>query len=172
MNRFTDLLNGLSRPVRERFCSTFGIVNAAVGAAIAGDTWDGVPSYRNQFADNDLNGAATFVGCTSVFSTGFGVRAVRALIWMKNYKTGVASGGMIFQLQVATSSSAFSATGSSTGTSVIAQYQAARATSCLMMNGVTPDNLPYAYARIAVFPVPFGTASTDTASFDCNIDAT
>lgn len=172
MRKLYDMIDGLSRPVREKFCQTFGIVNAAMGAAIAGDTWDGVPSYRNQIADSDLNGAATFVGCTSVFTTGFGVRAVRAYVWLKNYKMGVASGGMIFQLQVATSSGAFNATGASTGTSIIAAYQAMRATSAFYMNGVCPDNLAYAYARIAVFPNPNGTASTDTASFDCMIDAT
>ncbi len=167
-----DLLAGLSGPVLEKFCSTFNIVNAAIGAAIAGDTWDGCPSFRNQFADNALDGAATFVGCTSQFATGSPVRAVRAFIWMKNFKPGVASGGFIFQLQVATGVGQFTATSASTGTPVIGVYLTARATSAFYLNGVTPDNHPYSMARIAMFPNPNGTANTDTASFDCNIDAT
>lgn len=170
MSRFKDLLDGLSRPMRDKFCNVFGIVNASIGAAIAGDTWDGVPGNRNQFADQALAGNATYVGCTCAFVAP--VTAVRAYVWMKNFKSGVASGGFVFQLQAAATSGAFSASGATTGTAVIALYQTARATSSFYINGVLPGDQNYQAARLTVFPVPNGTANTDTASFDCNIDAT
>lgn len=170
MSRFKDLLDGLSRPIRDKFCSTFGIVNASIGASIAGDSWDGVPGNRNQFADNALAGNATFTGCTCAFVAP--VTAIRAYVWMKNFKSGVASGGFIFQLQAATNAAGFNATSATTGTAVIALYQTARATSSFYINGVLPGDQNYTAARLCVFPVPNGTANTDTASFDCNIDAT
>lgn len=178
MSTLLNMLLGLSGPVGKSFCNTFGIVDAALGASASFGRWDGCPSNRRQFADSALNAAATFVGCTSAFlTTGFAVRNVRATIWMKNYIRGVAtlaSGnihqGMFFQLQVATGVSDFTAFAAGTGTSVIDARYAARATSTLILTGVVPNNENVAVARIAVFPTP--NALTDTASFDCNIDAT
>jgi hypothetical protein len=169
----TDLLNGLSKPVRERFCSTFGISNAAIGASIAGDTWDGVPGNRSQSADNALVGTTTFAGCTAAFVAP--VRAVRAYVWCKNYILGQNTGGlagMTVWLQVATSIGAFG-TGlmnPATGTSVIASYTIPRATNAFIMNGVTPEAaFDYKACRIVMQPT---TSIADACSFDCNIDAT
>ena len=173
-----DYVDGLSGPKAwfSKFCSTFNIVNAALGAGIAAGYWDGQPSYRAQFADNALSGAATFVGCTSAFSTGAEVRAVRAYIWLKSYRfgtsasTGFGDVGFRFQLQVAAGVAGFNATSSTTGTGVIDLKHAARATSALMLVGIVPANETISAARIAVFPGSVGSI-TDTASFDCNIDA-
>ncbi len=173
MSKLLDMITGLSRPIRESFCSTFGITNAAIGAAIAGDTWDSIPGNRNQFADNALVGTATFAGCTCAFVAP--VTAVRAFVWMKNYKVGVATGaaGMTVQLQVATGAGAFTTNQASTGTSVIAIYQMARATCAFYINGVIPDvGNNYQAARLVVLPNPSASQITDAASFDCNIDAT
>ena len=176
-----DYVDGLSGPNTwfTKFCSTFGIVNAALGAGSASGYWDGQPSYRTQFADNALDAAATFVGCTAAFSTGFQVRNVRAYIWMKNYirnsaTFGTEYRGMFFQLQVATGTAAFNAMSANTGTPIIDCRFAGRATSALMLVGVVPDNQNIAAARICVYPersIGGAAALTDTASFDCNIDA-
>ena len=156
---------------------TFGIVANAVGASQAGDQWDGLPANRNQFADQALNANATFAGCTSAFAAG--VRVVRAYINMKNYQIGVSTNtngrlGALFELQVATGAGGWAAGANqaTTGTTVIAVGQTVRATSAFYMNGIIPDNgLTYAAARIVVMPLPGNFAITDTASFDCNIDA-
>lgn len=172
------VVDGLSEPLalRGKFCNTFNIVDAALGAGVAAGYWDGQPRYRAQFADNALSGAATFVGCTAAFSTGAEVRAVRAYIWLKSYirgtsvSTGFGDVGYRFQLQVAAGVAGFNAYSSTTGTGVIDLKHAARATSALMLCGIVPANETISAARIAVFPGSVGSI-TDTASFDCNIDA-
>src|SRR3990167_3777834 len=165
-------VDGLSGPLKEKFCNTFDIVDAALGAGSASGYWDGHPGYRTQFNNVALTAAATFVGCTSAFSTGFLVRNVRAYIWMKNYLRGVATlgynsvhEGMLFHLEVATGTGAFTTLYAGTGTPVIDMRYAARATSALLLNGVVPDNQNIAAARIAVYPTV--NQLTDTASFDC-----
>ena len=170
-----DYVDGLSGPKAwfSKFCSTFNIVSSAVGAGIASGYWDGQPTYRAQFADNALSGAATFVGCTSAFATGAEVRAVRAYVWLKNYRFGVATSsgdGFRFELQVAAGVAGFNARSSTTGTGVIDVKIAARATSAFLLTGIVPANEAISAARIAVFPSVL-TGITDTASFDCNIDA-
>ena len=178
-NKYTqDHVDGLSGPKAwfTKFCNTFGIVDAALGAGIASGYWDGHPGYRQKFADNAVVGNATFVGCTTAFTTGFGVRAVRAQVWLKNYLMGVSTSnmptvGMFWQLQVATGTGAFGTYQASTGTSVIDCRFAARATSTLLLSGITPDNQAIAAARIAIFPSSANFAITDSASFDCCIDA-
>lgn len=172
MRKLFDMIDGLSGRVREKFCSTFGIVNAAIGASIAGDTWDGLPGNRNQFADNALVGTTTFAGCTCAFVAP--VRAVRAYVWCKNYILGQNTGGlagMTIWLEVATGAGAFGVglVNASTGTSVIASYTIPRATNAFMINGVVPDNLAYQAARLVMQPT---TSIADACSFDCNIDAT
>src|SRR3990167_293822 len=166
--------DGLFEPLalKEKFCNTFNIVDAALGAGVAAGYWDGQPTYRAQFADNALDGAATFVGCTSAFSTGFDVRAVRAYIWLKSYRFGVTTEiaglnqGFRFELQVAAGVAGFNTRSATTGTGVIDLKTASRATSAMMLVGIVPANETISAARIAVFPASVG-AITDTASFDC-----
>ena len=181
-NKFNqDYVDGLSGPKAwfTKFCNTFGIVNAALGAGVAAGYWDGQPTYRTQFADVALDCNATFVGCTSAFTTGFGIRTVRAYVWLKNYRRGSSTGfhahmGPVFQLQVATGTGAFGVEVSSTGTCVIDTKWMARATAAYLLSGIVPDNLAYAAARLVCFPqsAALSNTLTDTASFDCNIDAT
>lgn len=179
MNKMINkIVDGLSEPLalKSKFCNTFNIVDAALGAGIASGYWDGQPRYRAQFADNALTGGATFVGCTAAFSTGNEVRAVRAYVWLKNYRFGVATPvnglnmGFRFELQVAAGVAGFNARSSTTGTGIIDVRTAARATSALLLNGIVPANETISAARIAVFPES-ANSLTDTASFDCNIDA-
>ena len=181
-NKYTqDHVDGLSGPKAwfTKFCNTFGIVNNALGAGNAAGYWDGHPGYRTQFADVALDGAATFVGCTSAFTTGFGVRAVRAYVWLKNYRRGVATAasaykGMRMELQVAIGVSTFTALSTTTGTAVIDVRDLPRATCAMLLSGIIPNNEQVSAARLAVYPTvnAAGTVElTDTASFDCNIDA-
>lgn len=176
-NKFNqNYVDGLSGPKAwfTKFCNTFGIVNNALGAGNASGYWDGQPTYRTQFADVAVDAAATYVGCTSAFTTGFGVRAVRAYVWMKNYRRGIATftgqfAGMTFELQVATGTGAFTVISATTGTPVIDMRTFPRATCAMLLHGIVPDNQAIAAARLAMFPT--SNNLTDTASFDCNIDA-
>lgn len=179
-NILKQIVDGLSGPLSEKFCSVFGIADAACGVGIAQGYWDGQPTYRTRFTDNAIVGTATFVGCTAAFSTGSPVRAVRAIVWLKNYRllttagpasTGVTPGFKV-QLQVAEGVAGFSTTGTTTNTGVIAQVEFPRATSCMTLTGFVPESgVNYSAARLAFFPYTGMSVLSDAASFDANIDA-
>ena len=173
--RLSNLWASLLKPVRNEW-GVFNIANAALGASVATGYWDGQPTYRSQFTDNDLVGTATFAGCTSAFSTGFPVRAVRAVIWLKNYRLISATNaqmGFRLQLQVAAGVAGFTTYTTTTNTGVIDMREFPRATSCMTLSGFVPESgVNYSAARIVFFPnSAVSGALGDAASFDCNIDA-
>ena len=178
-NRLRNAWAALLKPLQNEW-GVFNIANGALGASVATGYWDGQPTYRTQFTDNALVATATFAGCTSAFSTGFPVRAVRAVIWLKNYRLIAATNigdvpGFKVQLQVAEGVAGFSAYATTTNTGVIDMREFPRATSCMTLSGFVPETgVNYSAARIVCFPqFTFGAATPmqDAASFDCNIDA-
>lgn len=135
----------------------FAIINAAIGAAIAGDTWDGLPANRILLADQTVTTA------TQNFATV--VRAVRAFIWLKAFTRGTGTVGPVFEIQVADNA------GFTVNVRTIAAStfpNAATASLCAeYINGVVPDNLLAAWCRIKVT-----FSGTDSGTFDVSLDAT
>ena len=131
----------------------FAILKAAIGASIAGDTWDGQPGNHFELADQTGNTAQqNFVS---------GTRTVRAFVWVKSTAGGVtANVGTTFALQVA------DGTVMTPNSRVIASYISPLTPNAFYMNGVVPDNLSAAFCRVFI-QLPLGV----TLTYDVSIDA-
>lgn len=129
------------------------ILQAAIGAAMAGIKWIGLNGNRTMLADQTATSSTiTFIAP---------VRAVRGMVWCKSFTAGSGTVGPIWEIQVADNS------GFSTNVRTIAIAQGPRAVHALRdLSGVVPDNSLAQWCKIKVT-----FSGTDTATFDAVIDA-
>lgn len=132
------------------------ILAAALGASLAGDTWDGLPGNRTSLPDQTAT--------TAVQAFVAPVRVVRAVIALKTFTRGTGTVGPIFEIQMADNA------GFTTNVRSIATANTnASATGAIIhfyMNGVVLDNLLAQWCKIKVT-----FSGTDSGTFDCYLDA-
>lgn len=129
------------------------ILQAAIGAAMAGMKWIGLNGNRTSLADQTAT--------TSTITFIAPVMAVRGLIWMKSFTGGTGTVGPIWEIQVADNP------GFSTNVRTIAVAQGPRAVHAINdLAGVVPDNRLAQWCKIKVT-----FSGTDTGTFDAVIDA-